>query len=150
MALITCSDCGKEISDRAKACPNCGAPMRAEPDVQKVLAVDPSYHGGQEAARGCMLLATSRPLAYIAFILAWMFGGLYLAQRRGYYVDGAEAPLSVGLAILVLPFFMAYVLRKPIQKVVPMLLGSGCMIILLIPALILTYWVVGALLDLII
>ena len=26
MALIKCSECGKEVSDRASACPNCGAP----------------------------------------------------------------------------------------------------------------------------
>jgi len=27
MALIICPDCRKEISDRAKACPNCGCPV---------------------------------------------------------------------------------------------------------------------------
>lgn len=27
MALIKCPECGKEISDKAKACPNCGAPI---------------------------------------------------------------------------------------------------------------------------
>lgn len=27
MALITCPECGKEISDSAMACPNCGKPM---------------------------------------------------------------------------------------------------------------------------
>lgn len=26
MSLITCSECGKEISDKATTCPNCGAP----------------------------------------------------------------------------------------------------------------------------
>ena len=26
MALVTCSECGKQISDRAVACPGCGAP----------------------------------------------------------------------------------------------------------------------------
>jgi hypothetical protein len=26
MALISCPDCGKSISDKAPACPNCGAP----------------------------------------------------------------------------------------------------------------------------
>lgn len=47
MALIKCSECGKEISDRATMCPNCGYSKnynkttiseRAEtsPDVQKV------------------------------------------------------------------------------------------------------------------
>jgi len=27
MALIKCSECGKEISDRAGVCPGCGAPV---------------------------------------------------------------------------------------------------------------------------
>ena len=27
MGLITCPDCGKEISDKASACPNCGCPV---------------------------------------------------------------------------------------------------------------------------
>lgn len=27
MALIKCPECGKEISDKAKACPNCGCPV---------------------------------------------------------------------------------------------------------------------------
>src|SRR4051812_36457981 len=26
MALVTCSECGWQISDRAEACPNCGSP----------------------------------------------------------------------------------------------------------------------------
>jgi predicted butyrate kinase (DUF1464 family) len=32
MALIKCSECGKDISDKAAACPGCGAPIStAEP-----------------------------------------------------------------------------------------------------------------------
>lgn len=27
MALIKCSECGKEVSDKATACPNCGCPI---------------------------------------------------------------------------------------------------------------------------
>ena len=30
MALIKCSECGKEISDRAITCPNCGCPNVAK------------------------------------------------------------------------------------------------------------------------
>lgn len=30
MALIKCPECGKEISDKAAACPNCGMPLRKE------------------------------------------------------------------------------------------------------------------------
>lgn len=28
MALITCTECGREISDKAKKCPNCGCPIQ--------------------------------------------------------------------------------------------------------------------------
>ena len=30
MALIKCPECGKEISDKAAACPNCGAPVESK------------------------------------------------------------------------------------------------------------------------
>lgn len=30
MALINCSECGKEISDKATTCPNCGAPTKKD------------------------------------------------------------------------------------------------------------------------
>ena len=29
MAIITCYECGDRVSDRAAACPHCGAPMRS-------------------------------------------------------------------------------------------------------------------------
>ena len=28
MALITCPECGKEVSDKATTCPNCGCPLQ--------------------------------------------------------------------------------------------------------------------------
>lgn len=28
MALINCPECGKEISDKAASCPNCGCPIK--------------------------------------------------------------------------------------------------------------------------
>ena len=31
MALISCPDCEKEVSDRAPTCPNCGAPIATAP-----------------------------------------------------------------------------------------------------------------------
>jgi hypothetical protein len=31
MALITCEECGKSISDRASSCPHCGMPLSANP-----------------------------------------------------------------------------------------------------------------------
>ena len=35
MALIICGDCGKEISDAAKVCPNCGCPVKGGISVTK-------------------------------------------------------------------------------------------------------------------
>jgi hypothetical protein len=34
MSLIKCSECGKEISDKAKTCPHCGAPVEAS-EIEK-------------------------------------------------------------------------------------------------------------------
>lgn len=34
MALIKCSECDKEISDKAKSCPNCGNPMLTDKEKQ--------------------------------------------------------------------------------------------------------------------
>ena len=36
MAMIKCKECGKEISDTAKACVNCGAPLKSD-DFHKEL-----------------------------------------------------------------------------------------------------------------
>ena len=38
MALITCSECGKQYSDKAIACPNCGNPTHSSPiSTQPIL-----------------------------------------------------------------------------------------------------------------
>ena len=34
MSLIKCTECGSELSDKAKACPHCGIPMK---EIQKIL-----------------------------------------------------------------------------------------------------------------
>ena len=45
MALTTCNECGKQVSDHAKACPNCGAPIRdlsslANPEANEEARTD--------------------------------------------------------------------------------------------------------------
>lgn len=37
MALIKCKECGKEISDQATSCPNCGAKLQTE--EQKLIVI---------------------------------------------------------------------------------------------------------------
>lgn len=34
--LIKCSECGKEVSDKANSCPNCGAPVK-EDEIQEEI-----------------------------------------------------------------------------------------------------------------
>lgn len=37
MALISCPECGKEISDKAIACPNCGNPINPQTQQEEYL-----------------------------------------------------------------------------------------------------------------
>ena len=53
MALIACKECGKEISDQAKICPQCGVPLRFEVGcgtlfLVLLFAVVLLYSGGKE------------------------------------------------------------------------------------------------------
>lgn len=41
MALIKCSECGRKVSEKAAACPNCGAPIASPSPTVKL---DPSSH----------------------------------------------------------------------------------------------------------
>lgn len=45
MALIKCPECGKEISDKAAACPNCGYPIASEQKLTKVWVSFPVWSG---------------------------------------------------------------------------------------------------------
>lgn len=65
MALVTCPDCGREISDQAPACPNCGRPT---PRRAGILASNVSTTGVQEAPKK---RTTSSPYPFI-------LGGLLL------------------------------------------------------------------------
>lgn len=51
MALITCPDCQKQVSDQAPACPNCGRPIAAaqphDKKVQTIEATGKKYKGMQ-------------------------------------------------------------------------------------------------------
>lgn len=36
MSLITCPECGREVSDQAASCPQCGYPIKASRDLWRV------------------------------------------------------------------------------------------------------------------
>ncbi|HTO17488.1 MAG TPA: zinc-ribbon domain-containing protein [Edaphocola sp.] len=52
MAIINCSECGKEVSDKAEKCPNCGNPINPYRPILKAQQVSKSRNGKNE---GCFL-----------------------------------------------------------------------------------------------
>lgn len=54
MALIKCSECGKEISDKANACPNCGAPVFQDsvPNPTQQIKADAITQSGNTSTWG--------------------------------------------------------------------------------------------------
>jgi hypothetical protein len=62
MALIKCAECGKEVSEKAAACPGCGAPIAAAPSPQTLPAQTPDARvrvtrtGGKWEAVGFLLI----------------------------------------------------------------------------------------------
>ena len=69
MALIECPECGKEISDKAEACPHCGNPLRAKPDVVAGRQV-------QTVERTAKLFKANMVLAVLTMMVAmvWIVG----------------------------------------------------------------------------
>ena len=60
MALIKCPECGKEISDAAESCPNCGYPIKGQQKMKKeVMSFAVVVKGGivQQIGKGVV----SRP-----------------------------------------------------------------------------------------
>ena len=37
MAMIKCSECGNDVSDKAGSCPNCGAPISNSPSSSRTI-----------------------------------------------------------------------------------------------------------------
>ena len=56
MALTTCPDCGKQISDAAPACPNCGRPMAASTATPNAGRLQSAKKQTSPAAWGCLVL----------------------------------------------------------------------------------------------
>ena len=60
MALIKCTECGNEVSTKAKACPNCGAPVKS---VSNALA---DLQKASSGCSGCLGVAGLVGLFFVA------------------------------------------------------------------------------------
>lgn len=69
MALLTCPDCGGNVSDSAPTCPHCGRPMK--PPVPATPAVPPKAKGKSNAS-GCFAVIV---LVLIVLVVIGSFSG---------------------------------------------------------------------------
>ena len=64
MALIYCSECGKQISEYALTCPNCGAPVSIPMQPKSSPSVPKRESSGK---------ATAALILGISSLIAWLF-----------------------------------------------------------------------------
>jgi hypothetical protein len=56
MALISCPDCGNEVSSNAVACPKCGYPIASAPMTEKKIVVAKEGCFLQTLNLGCLII----------------------------------------------------------------------------------------------
>ena len=87
MALISCSECGKEVSEKAVSCPNCGAPISGASSV----SLNPQSHakvtrtGAKWEGIGFVLILVGLIMAIAA---KSAFGGLLMAVGFVVFIIG--------------------------------------------------------------
>lgn len=94
MALINCSECGKEISDKAVACPNCGAPISAS---KKIVSDNQTtyympketkgFGGGRMVTSAKKKIRTGCLVFFMLFIGAMVFSIIQRANNPDAYLS---------------------------------------------------------------
>lgn len=93
MALIKCPECGKEISDKAKTCPNCGSPVLQEQSEAKSIASSSSSKPKKNSKLGVAALIFS--ILGCSFIIGVILAIIDLCQK-----DGKKKTFSVAALII--------------------------------------------------
>lgn len=101
MALIKCPECGKEISDRASSCPNCGCPISQTTQADSKYHVSsegyntphatPDYSVQEEPEESFW---SSEMLAILLTLSIWPIG-LYLMWKYKHFSKGARIAWTV-------------------------------------------------------
>lgn len=77
--LIKCSECGKEVSDKANSCPNCGAPVK-EDEIQEEIKT-----GIKVSKKLAIILIIALSLI---IVVAFVFG--YFIPSHTYHVKDSN------------------------------------------------------------
>jgi hypothetical protein len=73
MALISCPDCSGEVSDRAPACPKCGAPIAARDAGGAAVTTT------QATSQSLKLQMVLGAVTFFIGVVVWLVGPLTLA-----------------------------------------------------------------------
>ena len=106
MALIRCTECGHEVSDRAAACPRCGAPIRTpEFPATSAAATKSSLAGQTVGIVGLALGIASIVMPYFAAVFlvpaAFVCGLIAFLRRKKALGAMAMILAAVGLASVI-------------------------------------------------
>lgn len=85
MALIKCSECGKEISDKATVCPNCGNP------VSSVNVANPTAITDKRTAKPKKLLAIIMVGIALICVCAFLYFQQQKQAERSQYINNLNA-----------------------------------------------------------
>lgn len=98
MAIIRCPECGKEISDRAAACPNCGNPILEVKDIinNKELFNKKDFDKNELSTVNVKKKITSqKKIVFIVVVIAVIIFGVIANQNVLYGEDKAAYDLLV-------------------------------------------------------
>lgn len=93
MALIRCPECGKEISDRAFSCPNCGyvIPRKVRGSNNKyvalLLCIFFGWCGAQRFYEGNYMMGYLYAFTFGFLGIGWIYDIVRIATRPGVYYD---------------------------------------------------------------
>lgn len=115
MAMINCPECGKEISDKAATCPNCGAPVERckapEIEVQSSKNLSERYRKRDEKSKASKLSIVSLVLSIIG--CTYIFGAI-CAIIDLLKKDGRKKTYSIiALCICAVWFFLLVIVGLP-------------------------------------
>jgi hypothetical protein len=152
MALIKCEECGREVSDKAKTCPGCGAPVpqaeeeadiwtrmkspRGNPQEVVVRGTDVGYEAeklGYRLMMGVLALFLHPYFAFVGFYLLCLFIVAGMSSLAGEAL-GANIDNPPGWAIaliLAAPIPLVYLLRNYVRTIMKWLLVALAVILML-------------------
>lgn len=118
MALISCPNCGKRITDRTEICPHCNAILIKKDDTP-IVSKDSIISNGKKRIPG-VLIATAEALVFTR-LLAVMFGALcsiYLGEEgKRAFSEGSRAFQSNIIIILMIGLIALCVLPSIFEKI---------------------------------